>query len=212
MGCKCPIPTVMPTVDPTVCEFDIKEVWRLWPVRSGEVIWDLVGPLGAANVPAAIIGDVVEDSAGWTTLRAAVDSTKVLILPNFASDVTLAPGAEQSTIRLSNRKKHQGLDPSEFVAFYEGLTAAQEAGISDLKCEDVEVFMIMYDKGIIGQTDNVATPTTFKGISLASAMVLFGRGITGFNESDKNQLNFQLPADWSHTMHKITPNFNTLTF
>ena len=211
MACSCPLPTAMTTVAATTCAFNIKEVQRVWVVREGAVIWDLVAPTN--NVGAAS-GAVPTDSTEWTALRAAPGDTKVLTLPLFGSEPTLSAGGQISTVGLSNSKNHVGFEPSEFVAFFEGLTAEQETNINDITCEGdtLEVYFIMHDKGIIGNIDDPVTPVNWTGIPLASALILLGRTLNGFNDNDKNEMQFQLLHEWSQYAHKITPTFNTLTF
>tara|TARA_R110000803_G_C11934631_1_gene315819 strand:+ start:15 stop:659 length:645 start_codon:yes stop_codon:yes gene_type:complete len=214
MACNCPLPTAMTTITATSCAFNIKEVHRVFVVREGAVIWD-IATAGAANVPAAIVGNVVTVAAGWTILRTAADDTKVLTLPLFGSEPTLAAGGQLSSTGLSNVKNHVGFEPSEFVAFFEGLTAIQEGEIADITCEGdtLEVYFVMHDGGIVGSIDNPSTPGTMTGIPLASAMVMFGRSLNGFNDNDKNELQFQLLHDWSQYAYKVVPtDFNALTY
>ena len=79
MACNCPVATALTTITATGCPEEIGQIQRAWFVRKGEVIWDTdAGGLALNNVPAGIIGDVVEVIAGWNTLKIAPDSTKVV--------------------------------------------------------------------------------------------------------------------------------------
>lgn len=210
MALCCPLPTAPTTITPTVCAFNIKEVHRIYAVRKDNLVWNISTPASNIGAPS---GAAPEDSAGWTTLRTNADSTKVLTLPLFGSEPTIVPGGELSTVGLANTKNHSGYDPSEFAAFFEGLTAVQERDINEVTCEGAnwEIYFIMFDKTILGAIDT-ATSNLFTGIDVASAITLLGRSVNGPNENDKNGLGFQLLHEWSQTMHAITPTFNTLTF
>ena len=92
MACNCPVATALTTITATGCPEEIGQIQRAWFVRKGEVIWDTdAGGLALNNVPAGIIGDVVEVIAGWNTLKIAPDSTKVVFAPLFGGDITIAP-------------------------------------------------------------------------------------------------------------------------
>lgn len=208
----CPLPTAMTTIAATTCQFNLNEVHRIWAVREGNVIWNLSTP--TSNVGAAS-GAVPTASTEWAVLKAATNSTKVVFAPLFGSEPKITPGGEISSTGLANRKNHVGYDPSDFSAFYEGLTSAQESNLADLTCEGetLEVYFILHDKTIVGQVD-AATSNLFTGIPIESAILLLGRSLNGFNENDKNECQFQLLHNWSQNLHSITPasGFNTLTF
>lgn len=210
----CPKPTAITTVTGNACEFNVNQVHRVWPVRKGEVIWDISTP--ASNVPASLTGLAPEDIAGWAILKVAADSTKVGFFPLFGGDPTVEPGEEitfggSSNETLNGKIKHVAYAPSVFSARYDGLTPQQETDIDTYVCEkdELEVYFIMHDGSIVGSLDT-ATSNLFTGIDIESAIALLGRSVQGFSTPDSNVLNFQLPRVWSHTLHKITPTFDAL--
>jgi len=215
-GCNCPKATTQTTVTDTTCEFNINQIHRIWEVRKDEVVWNISTP--ASNVPATITALAPEASTGWTTLKTAPDSTKVIYLPLFGGEPTITPGEEITfgggdNSTLNGKIQHIGFSPSEFLARYDGLTSAQESELDEIRCEgsDIEVYFVTYDNKIIGKLD-AATSNLFTGIPVESALVLLGRSVQGFSAKDSNQFKFQLAKNWSETMHKITPTFNALAF
>lgn len=209
----CPKSDEVKTVEDGICTVNYREIHRLVVVRKGNVSFDLVTPTN--NVPITLTGLDPRDVDPWAILKVLVaDDAKTAWFPKFGSDIKINPGGELSSIGLANAKNHIGYDPSEFVAFYEGLTAAQEGQINSYICEDddLEVYLILHDKRIIGSIDDVDTPVVFTGIPLASAMTLLGRSVQGYLENDKNETGFQLLHSWSHTAYGLVPTFNTLTY
>ncbi len=208
----CPKASFIGTVEDGVCTVNYREIHRIVVLRKGNVIWDL--PTKANNLPASIVAFDANDIGGWDVLKALATEDKAVWFPKFGSEIKITPGGELSSVGLANAKQHIGFDPSEFVAFYEGLTAIQEGDISDYICEldDLECYFILHDKRIVGSIDDVDTPVLWTGIPLASAMVLMGRSVNGFLENDKNELSFQLLKNWSLNAYAIVPTFNTLTY
>jgi len=212
----CPLPTALPTMTANGCEINLNQVHRVWVVREGQLIFDISTP--ANNVPATITATAPEDVTAWTTLKTAVDDTKVAYLPLFGGDPGITPGDEITfgggdNTTLNGKRQHIGFNPSDFVARYDGMSATQEGEIDSLTCEGdgLEVFLVLHDKRIVGQIDE-ATSNLFTGIPLESALVLLGRNVIGFQAKDSNAINFQLNKDWSKLMYIVTPTFNTLTF
>lgn len=213
MACNCPLPTALTAITATTCPEEIGQIQRVWFVRKGNVVWD-TATAGAANVPATIMGDLVTVSAGWTTLKAAIDDTKVIFAPLFGGDITITPadpvfqgGGDNST--LNGQAYYVNTPDSTFSARFDQLTATQTSELKELKCEDVEVYFINEDGDIIG---DASTTGTFKGFD-ATSVVLGSRNVQGFTTRDSNVLTFQLNEDWDTIFEKQTPtDFNALTF
>jgi len=214
----CPLPTAIPTFTANGCEINLNQVHRVWVVREGQVIFDISTP--ANNLPSPTITSLPpEGEAAWTALSTLTDSGKVGLLPLFGGDPAITPGDEITfgggdNTTLNGKRQHIGFNPSDFVARFDGMSAAQEDEINDLTCEGdaLEVFLILHDKRIVGNIDLDDTNNLFTGIPLESALVLLGRNVAGFQSKDSNTINFQLNKDWSRLMYIVTPTFNTLTF
>jgi hypothetical protein len=212
MACNCPVATALTTITATGCPEEIGQIQRAWFVRKGEVVWD-TATAGAANVPVAIVGDLVTVIAGWNTLKIAADSTKVVFAPLFGGDITIAPaeaitqgGNDNST--LNGQTYFVAFPDSTFSARYDQLTATQTGEMKELVCEDLEVYFINEDGDIIG---DASTTGTFKGFD-CSNVALGSRNVQGFATRDSNIMTFQLDADWDTIFEKQTPtDFNALT-
>jgi len=212
MACNCPVATALTTITPTTCPVEMGQIQRAWFVRKGEVVWD-TATAGAANVPAAIVGDLVTVIAGWTTLKTAVDSTKVVFAPLFGGDITITPaeaitqgGNDNST--LNGATYFVNFPDSTFAARYDQLGAQQTSDLKELVCEDLEVYFINEDGDIIG---DASTTGTFKGFDCTN-VALGSRNVQGFSTRDSNIMSFQLDSDWDTVFEKQTPtDFNALT-
>ncbi len=212
MACNCPIATALTTITPTSCPVEMGQIQRAWFVRKGEVVWD-TATAGAANVPAAIAGDLVTVIAGWSTLKTAVDSTKVVYAPLFGGDITITPaeaitqgGNDNST--LNGQTYFVNFPDSTFSARFDQLAAAQALQMKELACEDLEVYFINEDGDIIG---DATTTGTLKGFDCTN-VILGSRNVQGFATRDSNVMSFQLSADWDTIFSKIgSLTFNALT-
>ena len=205
MACNCPLPTALTTITATTCPEEIGQIQRAWFVRKGNVIWD-TATAGAANVPLTITGDLVTEIAGWTVLKAAVDSTKVGFAPLFGGDITVAPGdaitqGGNDNSTLNGQTYFVAFPDSSFSARYDQLSAVQTANLKLLVCEDLEVYFINDAGDIIG---DASVTGTFKGFDCTN-VALQSRNVQGFATRDSNIMSFQLNADWDTTFEKQTP-------
>lgn len=213
MACNCPIPAALTAITATTCPEEMGQIQRAWFVRKGNVIWD-TATAGAANVPLTITGDVVTVSAGWTTLKAAVDDTKVIFPPLFGGDITITPGdaitqGGNDNSTLNGQTYFVAFPDSTFSARFDQLTATQTGELKNLICEDLEVYFVNEDGDIIG---DASTTGEFKGFDVTN-VALQSRNVQGFATRDSNILTFQLDADWDTIFEKQTPtDFNALTF
>jgi hypothetical protein len=212
MACNCPVATALTTITTSSCPEEIGQIQRAWFVRKGEVVWD-TATAGAANVPATITGDLVTVIAGWTILKTAVDSTKVVFAPLFGGDITITPGEaitqggnDNST--LNGQTYFVAFPDSTFSARYDQLSAQTTADLKLLVCEDLEVYFVNDSGDIIG---DASTTGTFKGFD-CSNVALGSRNVQGFATRDSNIMTFQLDEDWDTYFEKQTPtDFNALT-
>lgn len=212
MACNCPLPSALTAITATTCPEDLGQIQRLFFVRKGYLIWDTVTP--ANNVPATIVGDLITEVAGWTTLLAAVDNTKVIKTPLIggdpvinAGDINQTGGNDNST--LNGEVYFNSLNPSTFTARFDQLTAAQTAQFKNLACESLEVYFINQDGDIIARRDG----DNVTGFPVKGATVLQSRSVQGFGTRNSNNIQFQLDADWDEYFEKFTPtDFNALTF
>ncbi len=210
MACNCPLPTALTAIDATACPEELGQIQRVWFVRAGNVIWDTVTP--ANNVPATITGQLPSVVAGWNTLTAAADSTKVVLAPLFGGDIIITPGdaitqGGNDNSTLNGQTYFVSFPDSTFTGRFDQLTATQTSQLKELICEDLEVYFINEDGDIIGKRDG----DTWLGFAVTN-VALQSRNVQGFATRDSNILSFQINADWDTEFEKQTPtDFNALT-
>jgi len=217
MACNCPLPTALTAIDATVCPEELGQIQRVWFVRAGNVQWDTVDPTATGKtLPATIQPNLPTVSAGWTTLKAAADDTKVVFAPLFGGDITITPGdaitqGGNDNSTLNGQTYFVAFPDSTFSARFDQLTKDQTSQLKELICENLEVYFINEDGDIIGQRDP-SDADLFKGIPVTN-VALQSRNVQGFATRDSNILTFQLDADWDTYFEKQTPtDFNALTF
>jgi len=212
MACNCPIPTALTAITATTCPTELGQIQRAWFVRKGYVIWD-TATAGAANVGG--MAGLPDASAGWVTLKAAVNDTKVVMPPLFGGDIIIDPadaitqgGNDNST--LNGQTYFVAFPDSTFSARYDQLSAQTTADLKLLVCEDLEVYFINGDGDIIG---DASVTGTFKGFDCTN-VALKSRSVQGFATRDSNVMSFQLDSDWDTIFEKQVPisPFNPLTF
>jgi len=153
--------------------------------------------------------------ATWTTLLAAVDSTKVQTSPTFVS-ATFEPGeaieAGGGNDSVGGIPTIVGRNPTAFSSNFEDVKQLVIESLKTYECEkELSVFILTADGSIWGIADDVETPLTFKGIKIRSFFVS-DKTPGGFDQTDKNNFKFALLPNWSDKLYRVTPSdFNALT-
>ena len=209
---NCPPPTALTTIPENECLENIGQIQRYLFVREGEVIWDIVAP--ANNVPVSIVGDDVVDVAGWNTLIAAIDATKVVKTPLVGGDTTITAGTELTSgggdnSTLSGVTQSNGINPSLFTGRFDGLASATVAAMRLLNCEKTEVYFVNQEGSIYGKL--LDDGVSFTGFPVLK-FFLAPKANNGFGTRDSNVMTFEVQADYDEYLYKITPTFNILTF
>lgn len=153
--------------------------------------------------------------ATWTALKSASDSTKVTISPYIDGPESEAGGARE----FGGPGETRGGIPIRFgrenTPFSARLMDMQPAIIEDLKTyeceEELSVFFINECGNIIGKTDDLASPTTFRGFPIQSFFIS-DLTMGQYTQPDYYMMQFNLLANWSDGLHVVTPSdFNALT-
>lgn len=153
--------------------------------------------------------------ATWVALKAAVDSSKVQFSPNIIEPVQEAGEAREfgsGNQVLNGIPIVLGRKPSPFTA---ALDRVQQKIVKELKtyeCEKELAVFLIDENGIIwGKTDDVDTPTKFKGIPIQSFFTA-DKKMGMFDENDKNVVKWSFKANWSDDLIGIVPSdFDALT-
>lgn len=196
--------TAIPALD---CSVSLAQVQRL--------IFQRVTTSGSRNE----ITDTPDDPAvlaTWTALKAAVDSTKVVVTPILGNPVTDEAGFREFG---GGNETPDGIpirldaNPTPFSCRLYAATAQQDiaAAIEALAGESLQVYMVDSTGRIAGETDDVGTPTLLRGFkirSLAVSDLILG----GFDGVDYNVIQFELLPGWSRTLRIVEPSdFDALT-
>jgi hypothetical protein len=166
---------------------------------------------GTANT-IATAADAHLTLATYEALIAASDDTKMVITPQFGNPTM--PDAEPRTALSGNQAPsgnplNLGNQPTSFSCTFYGLDPKSEAAMKQLN-GTLGVYMISHEGQIMGQTDDLDTPTLVKPIPIFNLFVGDAK-LGGYDEPDSNILSFSLYAGWSESRIIFTPNFNPLT-
>jgi hypothetical protein len=210
LGCDCPLPTELADIPANSCPENIGQIQRFFIARKGNIIWDNATP--ANNLPATISGDVIEVVAGWNTLFAAADDTKVIKTPLVGGDTAITAGTAITqgggdNTTLNGETLVNGYNPADGTARFDSLSTAQVVAMKALRCEEVEVYPINQDGKILARKEgDLITGFPVTNFSLGS------KNNAGFGTRDNNVLTFQMNDDWDEYLYFVTPtDFNALT-
>lgn len=163
-----------------------------------------------------VIVDATDDPtvlATWTSLKAAVDSTKIQVSPYFVSG-TLEPGdmIEEGggNDSIGGIADNVGTNPTPFTGRFKSMPQTIIKAIKKYACEsELSIFFINERNQIIGRTSDPATNADFKGFPIRS-FFCSDLGGTGFGVSNFNNFKWQFLPDWSDDARLVTPAFDAL--
>ncbi|MFZ4705539.1 MAG: BACON domain-containing protein [Bacteroidales bacterium] len=193
--CICPLGAMLPDIPTSECPVNFGQIQKIIIQRKGQ-------PTGGD--PTLL--------ATWTALMAAIDDTKAVISP-FISAPVLEPGAEKTygggNATIGGIPLVIGRDPSKFTS--ELLMASQETikALKDIQCDSIQVYLV----NEVGQIGCLLDPITglYKGIPVRSFFV-GDLKLGGFEEPDKNVLQFYFEPNWSDDFLAVVPSdFDALT-
>lgn len=207
MICTCPAATALTTITAVTC-----------PENFGQIQKVAFQRLVASGVKNAFttLNDI-KLLASWTTLKAAADSTKVVISP-YINAPTVEAGEARTfgggNDTLGGIEEILGANPTSFSAVLRKMPATTIRDLKKLMCEADAGNLGVYlfdENGMIGALQDGSTPTTFYPIPVRSLFV-GDKSLGGFEAPDSNTISWSFLPDWSDYLTKIAPtDFNPLT-
>jgi len=189
--CNCPVGTVIPTITPSTCPYDVGQIQKLIFQRAGQVA-------AAAATTAAL-------EATWTALAAATGNTKIETTPYVYNamiaqgDAIIEGGGDNAT--LNGIGIVNETNPSTFTGYFREQQQSVIAAIRDYQCETIQVYFVNHlGKLICGTNDD----GDIVGFPL-HALFISDPELGGYGVADKNHIQFQLKAEWADGMTFITP-------
>lgn len=200
--CNCPASAALPDIPLASCIENFGQVQKLIFQRkysTGSTKNEIANP--------ALL-------ASWTPLLAAADGTKAVVSP-FVEAPAFEAGAAKTygggNDTLDGIELIIGSDPTTFTA---NINRSKQDAIKALKklmCENVGVLFINGQGQIGCICDDPATPTKYYPVPLA-AFFVGDKAPGGFENPDKNVIQFKLLPNWSDNFIVVTPtDFNALT-
>lgn len=207
MICTCPAATALTTITAVTC-----------PENFGQIQKVAFQRLVASGVKNAFttLNDI-KLLASWTTLKAAADSTKVVISP-YINAPTVEAGEARTfgggNDTLGGIEEILGANPTSFSAVLRKMPATTIRDLKKLMCEADAGNLGVYlfdENGMIGAIQDGATPTTYYPIPVRSLFV-GDKSLGGFEAPDSNTISWSFLPDWSDYLAKVAPtDFNPLT-
>ena len=207
MICTCPAATALTTITAVTC-----------PENFGQIQKVAFQRLVASGVKNAFttLNDI-KLLASWTTLKAAADSTKVVVSP-YINAPTVEAGEARTfgggNDTLGGIEEILGANPTSFSAVLRKMPAATIRDLKKLMCEADAGNLGVYlfdENGMIGAIQDGSTPTTYYPIPVRSLFV-GDKSLGGFEAPDSNTISWSFLPDWSDYLAKVAPtDFNPLT-
>jgi hypothetical protein len=204
--CPCPQNAAVGDIDQDLCLERVGEVQRFGLQRTLNGTTENEIVIGTSN-PNLL--------ATWTDLKSATDSTRVQFSPEIH-----APSGEPGEMReyggegetLGGVVRNLGRRPTPFQAEFLDITQKIAAQLKAYECEKkLSVFLIAESGLIWGLTDDLETPTVFKGIPI-EAFFTSDKHLGHFVAPDKNYVRWSFKPNWSDMLYAITPSdFSALT-
>lgn len=205
LNCGCPVGKNLNAPTLSACKSSFGQIQKVLFQRR----------LDDNNALNSITAASIITAAGWATLTAAQNSTRVIVSPELSNPET-EPGAAR-TFGGDNQTPGGvqiivGREATSFTgAFYE-LDQSAIKVLKELQCEDLVVFFID-EYGNIGciTTDS---GTTYRGVPIRS-LFIGDKDFGGLTDPDSNLISFNMLPNWSDDfviVKQSTMNgFNPLT-
>jgi hypothetical protein len=181
--CNCPVGTVIPTITPSSCPYDIGQIQK--------VIFQRQGQTAGVGVTTGATESV------WVALKAASDATKVQVSPYIydaqiaEGDAIVEGGGDNST--LNGIGLITDANPSTFTGNLRAQQQSVVAAIRSYMCESVQVYLVNGDGQIIHDLDG---SDKMKGFPI-DALFVADPSLLGFGTTDHNKISFQLRKEWA---------------
>lgn len=207
MICTCPAATALTTITAVTC-----------PENFGQIQKIAFQRLVASGVKNSFttLNDI-KLLASWTTLKAAADSTKIVVSP-YINAPTVEAGEARTfgggNDTLGGIEEILGANPTSFSAVLRKMPAATIRDLKKLMCEADAGNLGVYlfdENGMIGALQDSSVLTTYYPIPVRSLFV-GDKSLGGFESPDSNTISWSFLPDWSDYLAKVAPtDFNPLT-
>ena len=153
--------------------------------------------------------------ATWDALKAATDSTKAVLSPIFTNPETdpgdfTTFGGGNATLGGAEIIVNRNATP--FTAEIHSVRQDAIRKLKKIQCEDVQLYLIDH-QGVLGaETDDLDTPTKYRGLPVVlNTFFVSDLDLGGLEEPDRNYLQWSFNANWSDYFHLVSPvDFNAL--
>lgn len=153
--------------------------------------------------------------ATWTGLKAATDSTKVVLSPVFTNPETdpgdfTTFGGGNATLGGVEIVVNRNATP--FTAEIHSVRQDAIQKLKKIQCEDVQVYLIDHQGVMAGEVDDLDTPTVFRGFPIVlNTFFVSDLDLGGLEEPDRNYLQWAFNANYSDFFYMVSGvDFNAL--
>lgn len=206
MICSCPLTAALEEIVTQVCPQNFGQTSRaaIQRKKSAGVRNEITIPTTNPNVLAT-----------WTALKAAADSTKVVLSPIFTNPETdpgdfTTFGGGNATLGGAEIIVNRNATP--FTAEIHSIRQDAIEKLKKIQCEDVQLYLIDHQGVMAGETDDLDSPTTFAGFPVVlNTFFVSDLDLGGLEEPDRNYLQWSFNANWSDKFYMVSPvDFNAL--
>jgi hypothetical protein len=212
---NCPLPAALTAIPAVTCPFKFDQIVRIAFQRRQPV----------ATPPFATLADL-QTLLEWTTFKAAVDDTKIVVSPIFASLVIpqsegLTTGGNDNTT-FNGVREYNGEGAVTVTGQFKNLPPvskramdllSQESLASSVGVSNLTIYMINKDGYVfsVNPVDGAGAATTnYVGVPVYNFRIA-STGSEGFNAPNINGFSFDLPANWADYITSVKPTFDPLT-
>lgn len=201
----CPVPSEITDIPVPTCIEDFGQITKLLLQRRYST--------GTTENSLTIGTNNPNVLATWTTLLTAADGTKVQGSPQI--DNSDLSGAEAVTYGGGDAtafgvSKVIAQNPASFTGEIHQVRQDVIDALKDYQSEILSVYLVNEFGQIAGVTDDITTPTTFKGFPIAKGTFFVSDKNGGKRESpDMNMIQNQFLPNWSDKFYVVNPtDFN----
>jgi hypothetical protein len=206
---ECPLPTALTAIPQPTCQFNMFQISRFAFQRRQ-----------ASTAPPFANLVAIQTKANWDTLKAAADSTKVVMSPIFngftitPSEGLVAGGNDNSTF--NGIPDYNGEGFAQAQGQWKGLPPLTKRALDRLAMESLSgatgvsnltIYMFNSD-GYSFQRN--PTGTEYFGIPIYNFR-LSSYGNEGFNAKTITNFSFTMPPNWGDYLTSVLPTFDPLT-
>ena len=209
---NCPLPAALTAIPQPTCPFRFDQIVRLAFQRR------------QTAAPFEALADI-QTLLNWTTFKAAIDSTKIVMSPIFSGLVIpksegLTTGGNDNTT-FAGIREYNGEGAVTVTGMLKNLPAATKRALDLLTQEslagstgisNLTIYMINRDGYIfcVNPAPGEVATTEYWGVPAYNFRVS-SVGSEGFNAPNVNDFSFDLQDNWANYLVSVKPTFDPLT-